>query len=511
MEKTNREKTITHWSERLAREVIEKKNPPYVVSSGMTTSGHAHIGTVCEFLFPFAIKRKIEEISGKKAKFYFVGDILDAFDSIPLALKEYEEFLKPHLGKPLCHVPFPNSELSYGEYFLEEVKEIIGEMIGIENVEIVKINEVYERGDFDKYAVIYLENIEKTREVIEKSSGRKLPKDWSPIMPICENCGKIATTTVKKVDLEEGVYEYECSRDVGYTKGCGYKGKAYLKDHNWKLQWRLHWPAWQDYFGTSIEGGGVDHFTKGGSRDTLVLVFKEIFKKEPSLGFKYGFVLMRGKKYSKSKSSGMPVIEMIKLIPPKVLAYYLLKFDLMQNIDFIPEKENILRIINDYEETAALKDKENLTRAEKKRWVAYSIVGGKNWKGNFRDYLMYYQIYKDWEKVEKHLGVPHKDIEEIKKYVEKWIEKGFVPEDYNFSYKPEKAEGIVREFLCSLKEGMEAIEIHNAVYEFAKEKGIAPKELFRLCYETLIGKERGPRLGKLIYALGVKKVKEDVC
>ncbi len=504
--------SISHWSERIAKEVVEKKQKPYVISSGMTTSGPTHIGTVCEFLFPYAIKKKIEEATGEEVKFYFVADIRDAFDSIPAELEEYKKELEPHLGKPLHDVPFPGEERSYGEHYLEEALKIMDKIVGLENVKIIKANEFYENGWFDYYAKLFIENEEKVREIIEKSSGRQLSKKWSPIMPICENCGKIATTRVLKIDKENWEYEYVCDVDAKYTKGCGYKGRAKLEDHKYKLQWRLHWPAWQDYFKTSIEGGGVDHFTKGGSRDTLVMIFKELFNKEPSVGYKYGFVLIGGKKYSKSKGRGMPVREMIKLIPPKALAYHLLKFDLQENIDFIPEKENVLRLINDYEAASELGNKKELSKAEKKKLVAYNLVKGKTWKGNFRDYLLYYQIYKDWEKVKMHLEIDGGDIEDVKPFIEEWIKKDFVPEEYNFSYNPKKAEGISRELLCeNLKESMDALEIHNAVYEFAKEKGISAKELFKECYKTLIGKERGPRLGKLIYALGVEKVKKDVC
>ena len=41
-----------HWSEWLAERVISEKKEPFVITSGITTSGPAHLGTLCEFLFP---------------------------------------------------------------------------------------------------------------------------------------------------------------------------------------------------------------------------------------------------------------------------------------------------------------------------------------------------------------------------------------------------------------------------------------------------------------------------
>ena len=37
-----------------------------------------------------------------------------------------------------------------------------------------------------------------------------------------------------------------------------------------------------------------------------------------------------------------------------------------------------------------------------------------------------------------------------------------------------------------------------------------PAQMFKECYLALLGKEKGPKLGKLIEAMGVEKVKNDV-
>ena len=57
---------------------------------------------------------------------------------------------------------------------------------------------------------------------------------------------------------------------------------------------------------------------------------------------------------------------------------------------------------------------------------------------------------------------------------------------------------------------MGALEIHNAAFSSAKEQSIAPAKLFEECYMALLGKPRGPKLGKLIEAIGVEKAKKDV-
>jgi lysyl-tRNA synthetase class 1 len=214
--KTKEELENLHWAEIIAKRIVESKKPPFIITSGMTTSGPAHIGTLCEFFYPYTIKRALGEM-GYEAKVIFIADILDAFDSIPLEVKKYEKELSQHLGKPLSDVEDPfGCHASFGEHYLSGVEEAI-EKLQVE-VEIKKANELYKSGAFDEFAKIFLENEEKTKEIVASTSGRDISSlsDWSPIMPICENCGKIATTRVIWHNNED--YEYVCDRDVGFEE-----------------------------------------------------------------------------------------------------------------------------------------------------------------------------------------------------------------------------------------------------------------------------------------------------
>ena len=57
---------------------------------------------------------------------------------------------------------------------------------------------------------------------------------------------------------------------------------------------------------------------------------------------------------------------------------------------------------------------------------------------------------------------------------------------------------------------MRDIDVHNLVYEVAKKHSIQPKEFFKTLYVALLGQPYGPRLGRLIVALGVEKVKNTL-
>jgi lysyl-tRNA synthetase class 1 len=498
-----------HWAEIIAKKIVETKKPPFIITAGMTTSGPAHLGTVCEFFYPYTIKQALAE-RGYDAKVIFIADILDAFDSIPFEVKNYEEQLAKQLGQPLSNVIDPfGCHASFGEHYLSEVEEAI-KNLQVE-VEIKKVNELYKSGAFDKFAKIFLENEEKTKEIVATTSGKDISSlnDWSPIMPICENCGKIATTRVIWHDNEN--YEYICDRDVGYTKGCGYHGFGKISQHNYKLQWRIHWPSWQSYFHSSAEGGGVDHFTRGGSWDTAVEIHKQILKDEPPVGYKYGFFLFKGKKFSKSKGIGITAKQLLQLVPPEIVKYILVEPDLQENKDFDPAGEKLLYIYDELERISKLTQPSN--RAEKKKLMAFKLVIKKlNWKAKFSEILLRYQIYKDWKKVGEMLN-DKEGVTYLAPYIEEWIKQGYAPERYSFSINPTKIKNeehkkIVNEFLNRLDENMSDIDIHNLVYKISKEKQISANEVFSILYNAIIGKSSGPRFGRLVVAIGISNVKE---
>jgi len=502
------ETTHMHWSEWLAERVIAEKKGPYVITSGITTSGPAHLGTLCEFLFPDSIRKQLVK-RGEKVTFYFLADILDAFDSVPLAMEQYKAQLEPHLGKPLCDVPDPTGKAkSFGDHFLDEVQGLMGKF-GVK-AEIRRMNDLYGSGKFDEWAVFYLKNEAEAKRIVEESSGKQEKKDWSPLMPICEKCGRIATTRV--TSHTDDSYEYVCDKDVKYTKGCGHPGKAKISDHRYKIVWRLHWPAWKQVFHTSIEGAGMDHHTKGGSEDTCKEITQTLMKKEHPIPFKFGFILFQGKKYSKSKGIGMAVSDLVMLVPPEILKYILIKPDLEENVDINPTPENLLKTMEDFQLASQLKSKPELSRHERKMVIAFELSTDKlNWKTSFLDVLLYYQIYGDWQKVAD-MTKDQEGTQYLKPFVQEWINRQFIPEDYRFKYQPGAmpVSENVKNAIAVLSPGMDALAIHNAIHDFAKSNGIETKTMFSELYRALIGKERGPRVGKLIAALGVERVKKDL-
>jgi lysyl-tRNA synthetase, class I len=496
-----------HWTELLAEQLKKEKKPPYSITGGMTTSGPAHLGTICEFLYPYTIQQTLIG-NGEKAEFWFIGDILDAFDGIPLEMQKYKDVLAPELGKPLVYTKDPEGcHGSYGDHYLEQAKALM-KWLNAE-IKVLKVNELYDAGRFDPYTRIYLDNEDRVREIVAETSLRKVEdlKEWSPIMPICQKCGRIATTRVLSHKGDE--YEYACDRDAKYVKGCGYKGKAKITDHKYKLQWRLHWPSWQAIFNSSIEGSGMDHMTRGGSATTAPVIHKEILKRDSPILFKYGFIFVNGHKPSKSKGIGMGALELSRLIPPEMLRYVLVAQDIQRNKDIDLTGDKLIVVYNDLERISTLKQPDN--RADEKNMLAFRIaVKRLPWKASFVDMLLNYQIYRNWKRVGELLN-DTEGVEYLSPYIESWLAKGYAPERYDFTVRQSKITTNIKEIkelISRLKPGMADLEVHTLIYEIAKEHNVKADELFTSIYKAIIGKEKGPRAGKLLVSIGIEKAKE---
>lgn len=506
----------THWVSKLASKIVKERGLKVTIASGITTSGPPHLGTVCEFLYPWALVRELRR-RNVEPYFIFIGDIMDAFDSIPSTLRKHSKVLREHLGKPLCKVPDPyECHESYGHHFLDETKKIM-EIFNVELDEVIGSNTLYMKGLYDSYLKLFIKKLSEVKRILEETSLRKLPENWKDIvLPICGECGKIATTRVVELDLGKERIYYVCDKDVGYTKGCGYSGYVTISSHNWKLAWRLDWPSRQDFLNVDVEGAGVDHHTRGGSWDTAVAIHRRIFGKEPPIGFKYGFILIHGRKMSKSKGLG-DLNYVLSLVPPEILKYFLFKGGLEENKNFKDDAASLLRLYEEFKHIGLLIEQEKKVKDEAlaKKAYAYLLAVGRakaELHISFADVLVLYQLYKSWDIVEEKLGYSE-EVKKLSKYVENWIKLNIVPKEYLIEFKPTpvtKHVEAVKDFAEKLSFKMKDVDIHNLVYEVARKHSINPKEFFKTLYVALLGQPYGPRLGRLIVALGVEKVKNTL-
>ncbi|MGC8924039.1 MAG: lysine--tRNA ligase [Candidatus Micrarchaeia archaeon] len=490
-----------HWSEIIAKKVAEEKERPYVVMAGITPSGPIHPGTLCEFLFAYAISRQLAKYGN--VHYIFVSDDLDALDAVPEPLKEYESVIKEDMGMPLAYARDPKGcHDSFAGHFIAETKEMM-KRFGVE-VEFVRASKLYAQGRYDSYARMLCERKDEIKEIVRKSLMKEaLPDDWFPILPICEKCVNVDKNVV--LEYRDGWYRYKCNK-------CGYVGEDRIENHRYKLLFRIDWPTRQKFMHVVVEGGSVDHHTRGGTIDTLVAVHREFYKEDPPYMYKFGFLKYHGKKYSKSKGIGHTVNELLELLPVEIIKYMLFKPDVQEDKELAIDKETLFAILDDYKHAAEVSlAGEAGIRADRKRAIAFGLCdAGTIWKADIHDMIMYYNIYRNWNVVGQLLG-DKGGVDYLKKYIETWIKRGLIPDRYMFEVSVRKSddEDVVA-YAREIDNGMNAEDLHNLVFEVAKKRGIEPKELFKKLYLHIIGKEMGPRIGKLIYAVGVERVKSGL-
>jgi lysyl-tRNA synthetase class 1 len=94
-----------------------------------------------------------------------------------------------------------------------------------------------------------------------------------------------------------------------------------------------------------------------------------------------------------------------------------------------------------------------------------------------------------------------------------WI-KNFAPEDFRFDIEPEGAAkkpleanqaAALRALVAVVDKELDALDeksLNNRIYALAEEAGLDPKDLFRVTYQALVGKDQGPRLASFLKIIG---------
>ncbi|AEA46169.1 lysine--tRNA ligase [Archaeoglobus veneficus] len=484
-----------HWADCIADELL-KRGKKHRIATGITPSGHIHLGNLREMLTADAVRRAVIDRGGEAEMIY----IADTFDPLrkryPFLPEEYENYV----GMPLSEIPDPEGcHESYAEHFLQPFLESL-DILGID-VRVEKADEMYKEGRYEEAIKTSLRNRDKIAQIIKEVTGRAVDDSWSPFMPLCEKCGRINSARVTGFD-DDWIY-YSCQ--------CGHEGKASYKGGG-KLAWRIDWPARWKILGITCEPFGKDHAAAGGSYDTGVRLAREVFGFEPPFPIVYEWINLKGVGAMKSsKGIVVPVREMVDVLPPEIVRYIIIRSKPERHIEFDPAA--LLDLVDEFEEAAMNKDRSvELSMVEK---VEYSevpfrhlIVVGQIAKWNLDEVLKI--LERTGYKIDE---VTRKDVERRLVYAKRWLEK-FAPEKLKFEIKDsvdvefsEEERKFLNEYAERLKEDMNPEDIHELVYEVANELGIKPAKAFKAIYKAILGKTYGPRAGYFIKSLGIEWVK----
>jgi len=198
---------------------------------------------------------------------------------------------------------------------------------------------------------LILEKRAVVRAIYKEVSGSEKPENWYPLNVVCEKCGNLSATTVTDFDGE--TVGYTCSSDtIDWAEGCGHEGRISPFNGNASLPWKPEWAAKFMANGVHFEGGGKDHYTKGGSRQVAEAISNQVLDHMPPYGVFNEFFLVGGKKMSSSKGNAATAKDMVALLPSHILRLLLLKTPINRQINFDPEGDAIPVLFDTYDRLA---------------------------------------------------------------------------------------------------------------------------------------------------------------
>ena len=531
MEKSNIDYYI--WADKVTDQLKERNVKKHVVHGMWTPSGFFHIGNSrAELLIPSFVHENLK-INGLKSEHNFIIDDFDDFDKIPEGLKIRKEDFEQYLGRPLREVPSPAEGFdSWANFFSSQVTSVMNEFGLKPNV--ISSYDSYKKGIYDETIKIVLDKSEEIRGLWNDITKSDKAKGWIPIMIVCENCGRSATTKVISWDGNE--VEYLCAQHRDYVDGCRHRGKVKPEKGRAKLPWRLHWAATWHIYGTTFETAGKDHFAAGGSVDTGHAFCKQIFNSTPPLQIPTEFLLVDNIKLSGSTGNVISLKDWLEFAEPELLKFMMVSYKPQTVINFDLHSNKFFLLADRFEETErAYFEKKEKNKRERQLTEIYRFSKVKEIPDKIPvqlDYsiaAMVVQTFPDkpltelveilhskgWihrktltafdkERLLKRLQLAKNWLEKYASEDVKFTVQQEVPKDLNLSSKEKQALHLVAE---ALKEkDWQQKELFEEFYNICNKVGIKNTDFFRVAYNVLLNKDKGPKLAPFILTLGKEKV-----
>lgn len=528
--------SVLHWAQEIAENAMELFGKKQVVATGWSPSGYYHIGNFREAITCRALHKELQSM-GCDVTFVLNIDDMDPLEKVPAFLKEKRNELKPYLGRPLDEIPDPFGKFkTYAEYFTNDATTMI-DRFDI-NPELAFASQFYKERRYDEYFRKYLAKREELAVLMKEISGNAL-RNFISLQ--CEKCGNIAAPTVtfdENTDFNH--VKYVCTR--GPRRGCGHEGEADLAKIRWKLKWRLDWPARQAFQNVTLEPAGKDHSVAGGSIDTALAIHEKILERTPLLMPRYGFINLGGKKMSGSAGLGLSVSRFAEIAPPEALLFKTYKVPLLREFDLDAHSTDMIETVRELDHAQEFFYNDDTTNwAQRKLAKAYELacVGGPTQKPpiqvDYMDLLMTLQsvaldqdaALQTLEKrgvIPKTSTIDETDLLRLRSrftHLTKWLQN-YAPQSVKFTLQqtPDlsllKGDDVIQH-LSVMLEILETEEctqsgdtIQQAMFNITRGKDLEPRRMFQLAYLLLLGKQRGPKAGPLIFSLGADKVADIV-
>jgi len=518
------------WIDKLAFELIEREKQLgrdtdgiIRVESGLGASGIPHIGSLGDAVRAYGVKLALENL-GYKSELIAYSDDLDGLRKIPEGLTVDSE----NIGKRVSSIPDPVEGCkhnSYGEHMSSLLLDGL-DNLGIEYVHKTA-HETYKNGLLVDQIHKILVNSKKIGDKIEEMTGQQKFQSVIPYFPICDACDKLYTTESFEYIEEEKKIRYRCKdSEIGSNKilGCGHEGESDITKGLGKLAWKVEFAARWSAFDIRFEAYGKDIMDSVKVNDWVA---------DEILGFphphhvKYEMFLDKGgKKISKSLGNVVTSQRWLTYGTPESILLLLYKritgarelgfedmptlmdeYNELENIYFGKTKvDNEAKLVKSkglYEYVNLLRPPENpSTHVSYRLLIELCKIFKDNRIEHVTSKLIDYGTIKEEGK---------DDVEELIKLA------GNYSDDFEETKIPatkitvDDSSKVALKQLADLLQKDETLEdLQNSIYSIAKENQVQPKDFFRILYQIILSKDRGPKIGPFIEDIGKKKVADAI-
>lgn len=538
------------WADQIADEIISRKHfryldhsipkfEKYIIKTSASLSGVLHIGRLSDTIRGDSVRLALQD-RGVKAELIWVAEDMDPLRKIPEGVpKSFEKYI----GLPVTDVPDPFGKASsYASHFMQEYLEVVDQYVNGE-MKTYSMMEEYRKGRFDAEIKKLMHHFEEVKQILSHYHD-SVPQDWTPWVPCCENCQKIATTRVISASAE-GV-EYEC-KDYKFESatalGCSHKGFAQpgktFGKLRWKSEWAAQWAAWN----VSSEGAGKEYIVPNSAFWVNAEICEKVLNFPAPVPIFYEHIMVDGKKMSASLGNVAYPSQWTEVATPDILRYFYNK-RLMKTRSFswteLPSLWDDFDKARTIAESDMHSDRESASTEKEaahiSRLVRFSVIKDKVVPpASFSHAAFLTQIFMEQEKLfaslkkTGHWEESKKDaITERLAQAKRWLEL-YAPEEEKFALQQDVSSETKLRLSQAQKTALAMLadtlgEKHSAehhakqwneqnlfqeFYSICRDKAkVEPKEFFKAAYLVLLNKERGPKLAPFILAIGKEKCAE---
>ena len=517
------------WIDKLAFELIEREKQLgrdidgiIRVESGLGASGIPHIGSLGDAVRAYGVKLALENL-GYKSELIAYSDDFDGLRNIPEGLNVNED----DIGKRVSAIddPLCDKHDSYGEHMSSLLLDGLNKL-GIE-YEHKTASQTYKEGILLEQIHKILVNSKKIGDKIEELTGQQKFQTALPYFPVCQNCDRLYTTESFEYIEDEKKVRYRCKDSEMRShiiKGCGHEGESNIVKDLGKLTWKVEFAARWQALDIRFEAYGKDIMDSVKVNDW---VSDEILKFLHPHHVKYEMFLDKGgKKISKSLGNVVTSQKWLDYGTPQSILLLLYKRitgarelgfeDIPSLMDEWNELENIYfgktKVDNEAKlvKSKGLYEYVNLLRPPENpsTHVSYRLL------------IELCKIFKD-DRVERVTSklIDYGTIKEERKDSVKELIKlaGNYSDDFEETKIPatkimvdDSSKVALKQLADLLQKDETPEDLQNSIYSIAKENQVQPKDFFKILYQIILSKDRGPKIGPFIEDIGKKKVADAI-